>query len=153
MQVPVVGMVGSPCCCILVDIGLEQVPLVYCSAAIYLYFALAGLYFVGQWCHLATFRHLSDNKVFWSASLAFSSALFWWYFKWLNRFVQNWYYIGIDDFFMGFAYVLHATIWFSTVLPAVAGTTEFLETVFRFPCSFKVGKKRSKRNTSLIFFL
>ena len=55
------------------------------------------------------------------------SALFWWYFEWLNRFVQNWYYIGIDDF-SALAYVLHATLCFSTVLPAVASTMELVST-------------------------
>ncbi len=53
------------------------------------------------------------------------SAGFWWYFEWLNRFVQNWYYVGVEDF-SAFGYVLHATICFSTVLPAVIGTCELL---------------------------
>ncbi|HFQ89996.1 MAG TPA: hypothetical protein ENK27_07945 [Desulfobulbus sp.] len=57
-----------------------------------------------------------------------ASSLFWWYFEYLNRFVQNWYYIGVEDF-SATAYVLHATICFSTVLPAVAVTTELLDTV------------------------
>ena len=57
------------------------------------------------------------------------SAVFWWYFEWLNRFVQNWYYVGVDDF-SAFAYVLHATLCFSTVLPAVLSTVELLTTFF-----------------------
>ncbi len=57
------------------------------------------------------------------------SAVFWWYFEWLNRFVQNWYYVGVDDF-SAFAYVLHATLCFSTVLPAVISTVELLATFF-----------------------
>ncbi len=56
------------------------------------------------------------------------SSLFWWYFEYLNRFVQNWYYVGVENF-SATAYVLHATICFSTVLPAVASTTELLDTV------------------------
>jgi len=55
-----------------------------------------------------------------------ASALFWWYFEYLNRFVQNWYYLGIETF-SSQAYVLHATVCFSTVLPAVEGTRELLE--------------------------
>jgi len=38
------------------------------------------------------------------------SAAFWWLFEYLNRFVQNWYYIGVGE----------------TVLPAVIGTAELL---------------------------
>ena len=57
------------------------------------------------------------------------SAIFWWYFEWLNRFVQNWYYAGVDDF-SALAYVLHATLCFSTVLPAVLSTVDLLATFF-----------------------
>lgn len=53
------------------------------------------------------------------------SALFWWYFEFLNRFVQNWYYVGIETF-SPVEYVLHATLAFSTVLPAVISTTDWL---------------------------
>jgi hypothetical protein len=55
-----------------------------------------------------------------------ASAALWWFFEYLNRFVQNWYYVGIDD--LGpVTYVLYATPPFATVLPAVLGTKEFLE--------------------------
>ena len=53
------------------------------------------------------------------------SSLFWWYFEWLNRFVQNWYYVGIENF-TATGYVLHATVCFGTVLPAVQATSELL---------------------------
>lgn len=53
------------------------------------------------------------------------SALFWWYFEYLNRFVQNWFYTGVEDFSPA-RYVLHATLAFSTVLPAVISTREWL---------------------------
>ena len=53
------------------------------------------------------------------------SAGFWWFFEYLNRFVQNWYYVGIEDF-SSIAYVIHASLCFSTVLPAVLSTEEFL---------------------------
>jgi hypothetical protein len=53
------------------------------------------------------------------------SAAFWWFFEYLNRFVQNWYYVGVDR--MGkLEYFLLATLPFSTVLPAVLGTFELL---------------------------
>jgi len=52
------------------------------------------------------------------------SAGFWWFFEYLNRFVQNWYYSGTQ--YGPLAYFILATLSFSTVLPAVAGTREWL---------------------------
>ncbi|MCF6188596.1 MAG: hypothetical protein L3J49_14125, partial [Desulfobulbaceae bacterium] len=78
------------------------------------------------------------------------SALFWWYFEWLNRFVQNWYYVGIDGF-TALDYVLHATVCFSTVLPAVVSTTELLKTVFRFPGSSRAVEEKDRRKTSSLW--
>ncbi len=74
------------------------------------------------------------------------SSVFWWYFEWLNRFVQNWCYVGVDDF-SALAYVLHATLCFSTVLPAVTATGELLSTFLddrgeccsKFALRFKYG--------------
>ena len=56
-----------------------------------------------------------------------ASAMFWWFFEYLNRFVQNWYYtVGSDA---GAAkYFWLATLPFSTVLPAVLATRELLQT-------------------------
>ena len=53
------------------------------------------------------------------------SSLFWWFFEYLNRFVQNWHYLGVDNFSTG-EYILHASLCFSTVLPAVQSTEEYL---------------------------
>lgn len=53
------------------------------------------------------------------------SAAFWWLFEYLNRFVQNWYYLGIAEM-SALEYFFRATIPFSTVLPAVIGTAEWL---------------------------
>ena len=55
-----------------------------------------------------------------------ASALFWWYFEYLNRFAQNWYYVG-EELFTPVSYAFHATVAFSTVLPAVMSTLELLE--------------------------
>jgi hypothetical protein len=52
------------------------------------------------------------------------SAVFWWFFEFLNRFVQNWYYVGSR--FSPWEYFWYATLPFSTVLPAVLGTREWL---------------------------
>lgn len=58
------------------------------------------------------------------------SALFWWYFEYLNRFVQNWSYVGIESF-GAWQYFWYATLPFSTVLPAVLGTYELLQSLPR----------------------
>ncbi|MDD5627769.1 MAG: hypothetical protein PHU21_01800 [Elusimicrobia bacterium] len=55
------------------------------------------------------------------------SAAFWWAFEYLNRFVQNWYYLGIAGI-SPLEYFLFATPPFATVLPAVLGTAELLAT-------------------------
>jgi len=52
------------------------------------------------------------------------SAVFWWSFEYLNRFVQNWQYAGVQ--FGPGEYILYATLSFSTVLPAVMSTREFI---------------------------
>ena len=52
------------------------------------------------------------------------SAVFWWFFEYLNRFVQNWYYVGPD--FGPWEYFWYATLPFSTVLPAVMSTRQYL---------------------------
>jgi hypothetical protein len=54
-----------------------------------------------------------------------ASAVFWWMFEWLNRFVRNWHYLAVEDFGPT-SYALHATLCFSTVLPAVAAVSEWL---------------------------
>lgn len=56
-----------------------------------------------------------------------ASAGFWWFFEYLNRYVQNWYYLGVEGF-GPIAYVVLATLSFSTVLPAVLATRDLLLT-------------------------
>lgn len=51
------------------------------------------------------------------ALLFLVSALFWWVFEYLNRFTENWNYIGSEV--SGLHYVVHGSLCFSTVLPAV----------------------------------
>lgn len=66
----------------------------------------------------------------WLALFA-ASAAFWWVFEWLNRFVRNWHYFGVRDV-GALEYAVHASVCFSTVLPAVAGVREWLGTRPRF---------------------
>ncbi len=63
------------------------------------------------------------------------SALFWWFFEYLNRFVQNWHYVGVDSL-SGFEYALFASVSFSTVLPAVLSTAEWLGSFGRVERAF-----------------
>jgi len=53
-----------------------------------------------------------------------TSAAFWWFFEYLNRFVQNWHYTGIK--FSPISYGIYACISFSTVLPAVLSVRELV---------------------------
>ena len=60
-----------------------------------------------------------------------ASALFWWFFEYLNRFVQNWYYVQVGDF-GPVSYGFLASMSFSTVLPAVLSTHRLLLTFAPF---------------------
>ena len=64
------------------------------------------------------------------------SALFWWFFEYLNRFVRNWHYLGGVQDMSPLQYVVFATIPFATVLPAVLGTRELLATYPLFTRAF-----------------
>jgi hypothetical protein len=55
------------------------------------------------------------------------SAIFWWYFEYLNQFVENWYYVNVEAMDR-LEYFLYATLPFATVLPAVMGTRDLLLT-------------------------
>lgn len=80
---------------------------------------------VNAWTWMRTGSCMILDRPRYVLSLFPLSAVFWWFFEYLNRFVQNWYYVGVSE--LGPAqYVLHATLPFSTVLPAVLGTTELL---------------------------
>ena len=52
------------------------------------------------------------------------SAAFWWFFEYLNRFVQNWRYVGVE--LSPPEYFIYATLSFSTVLPAFISTRQWL---------------------------
>ena len=64
-----------------------------------------------------------------------ASAIFWWFFEYLNRFVQNWYYVGVDAF-SPLEYLFHASLAFATVLPAVLCTHRLLLTYDIFHSGF-----------------
>jgi hypothetical protein len=66
------------------------------------------------------------------------SAVFWWFFEYLNRFVQNWHYIGLEDL-SPWGYFWQATLPFSTVLPAVLSTKECLASFPRLSAGLSRG--------------
>lgn len=65
-----------------------------------------------------------------------ASAAFWWSFEYLNRFVQNWYYLDTGAY-DGWEYFWLATLPFSTVLPAVLSVREWIGTFPRFDIPFR----------------
>lgn len=65
-----------------------------------------------------------------------ASGVFWWCFEYLNRFVQNWYYLDSGGY-EGWEYFRLATLPFSTVLPAVLSTREWLGTFPRLDHPFR----------------
>ncbi|MCP4690122.1 MAG: hypothetical protein GY859_18865 [Desulfobacterales bacterium] len=52
------------------------------------------------------------------------SAAFWWFFEYLNRFVQNWFYS--ETRYGPWGYFIYATLPFATVLPAVLSVREWI---------------------------
>ena len=97
--------------------------------------------FIPQWvCYIGTINALiyarrgrcpmlSEPWVFWWLFPA--SAAFWWYFEYLNRFVNNWIYAGANYGHQPGAYILFATLAFATVIPGVYSTKEFLSSFRR----------------------
>lgn len=84
------------------------------------------------------------------------SALFWWFFEYLNRFVANWRYSGIADF-DALEYTFFATLAFSTVLPAVVSTSEWLGTFSRLDAAFArwraISLPRPRRAAAIVLML
>ena len=82
---------------------------------------------------------LTDQPLFY-LSLFPLSAGFWWIFEFLNRFVHNWYYLGSLEL-DATTYFWVATLPFSTVLPAIVGTNEYLRTFPRLSRPFQGWRK------------
>jgi len=80
-------------------------------------------------------RSLLRSRPRYLAWLFPASALFWWYFEFLNRFAENWHYHMGGEVSTA-EYVIHATVCFSTVLPAVLSTAELLGTLPRLTLPF-----------------
>jgi hypothetical protein len=97
---------------------------------------LGYILFINSLTYRRTGRCLVISEPRFLLLLFLASMFFWWFFEYLNRFVQNWYYLGVEKFSPS-EYVLHASICFSTVLPAVLSTEEFLSSFPRLTEPFK----------------
>ncbi len=86
-------------------------------------------------CHRLKGSSLVERHPWRFAALFPLSSIFWWYFEFLNRFVQNWHYLGVDDFSPA-GYCITASLSFSTVLPAVLSMNELLKVFPRFKKAF-----------------
>jgi len=69
---------------------------------------------------------LTHNPGFLIALFVFS-AVFWWYFEYLNLLTENWFYVNTGEL-SNWQFFWYATLPFSTVLPAVISTSELLKT-------------------------
>ena len=65
-----------------------------------------------------------------------ASAIFWWYFEYINEFVKNWYYVGAYEYSQMEIFLL-STLSFSTVLPAVSSTCDLLLNITWIKENFK----------------
>ncbi|HEY6241891.1 MAG TPA: hypothetical protein VIW78_13775 [Burkholderiales bacterium] len=72
---------------------------------------------------------LLTHRTHWFLALFVLSAGFWWLFEYVNQFVHDWHYGGVEAMSDG-EYFIRATLPFATVLPAVASTWSWLG---RFP--------------------
>ena len=84
------------------------------------------------------------------------SSLFWWFFEYLNRYVWNWFYIGVPGI-SPLEYVIFATVCFASVLPGVVAVAEFLGTFRLFDESVYSGMAkvniRSRRSVVVLSLL
>lgn len=88
---------------------------------------LSFILVINALCHRQTGRCMMRHRTGFFLLLFPVSAGFWWFFEYLNRFVQNWSYTGVH--YSARAYFCYATISYSTVLPAVLSVQELIQNV------------------------
>ena len=91
---------------------------------------LSFILVINALCHKRTGHCMMIDRTRFFLMLFPLSATFWWFFEYLNRFVQNWNYTGVH--YSSWEYFCYATLSFSTVLPAVLGTREWMAGAFWF---------------------
>ncbi len=87
--------------------------------------------FINALTYMRSGRSLISHSPVYLLVLLIFSAIFWWYFEYLNQYVENWYYVNVEHL-APHEFFWYATLPFATVLPAVMSTKEFLETFPRF---------------------
>lgn len=80
------------------------------------------------------------------------SALSWWYFEFLNRFVQNWWYPDRMDFGPGH-YLVYSSLCFSTVLPAIFEIHALLMTFPSLRRRWSAGPRLRIPRAAAVFFV
>ncbi|MEM9444743.1 MAG: hypothetical protein AAGA18_05250 [Verrucomicrobiota bacterium] len=90
----------------------------------------AYILIVNAWCYKRTSQCLMLDRPYYFLGLFILSSVFWWFFEYLNRFVENWYYLNIGTL-DSLEYLIFASISFATVLPALLSTYQLLGS-----CSF-----------------
>ena len=75
-------------------------------------------------------RSIVEGRVLPCLALLPVSALYWWFFEFLNRFSRNWYFVNLEDF-TAFEYIVCFSLGCATILPGVLTTAWWLGT---FPC-------------------
>ncbi|UTV28800.1 hypothetical protein [Photobacterium atrarenae] len=85
---------------------------------------LGYILLINAWCEKQHGNSLIRSQPGRFGWLFLVSAVFWWFFEYLNLFVHNWYYIGPP--ITPLTRTLTASLSFSTVLPAVMSTLYWL---------------------------
>jgi len=91
----------------------------------------------------------SRNKLAY-VSLFFLSVPVWWFFELFNSLTQNWLYVGREHF-TDIEFFLYASLNFSTVIPAVFGSSELVSTFLNKQNSSLVIKDVPKTGYVFIF--
>ncbi len=92
---------------------------------------LSFIVLLNAWTYRRSGRCLISHAPRYLFRLFLFSAIFWWYFEFLNRFIQNWYYLGLAPGGV-LLYITSSSIAFSTVLPGVVSMIELLKTTSLF---------------------
>ena len=136
-SLPVVGLdrVDSRRCG--VGARMDSFPLDGSLSGAHLHPALAGLHCWRQCPLRPAHRPLLDDLStgLFCGPVSRECCVFWWFFEYLNRFVQNWYYVG--EHFDAWSYFWFATLPFATVLPAVLSTQELIRSFAGFRRAFR----------------
>jgi hypothetical protein len=88
---------------------------------------LSFIILINAICYMRSGCCMITDRPIYFYRLFLASAIFWWFFEYLNRFVQNWYYTGF--MYSPYEYFLLATLSFTTVLPAVLSVQDLLRTI------------------------